>query len=55
VASRFQQLIFAISILLLLWYGTMADHELGHAIATYATGGTVSHLAVNSLSAQENR
>jgi hypothetical protein len=50
VAERFQQLTFAISILLLSWYGMMAVHELGHVIANYATGGTVIEVVLEPLS-----
>ena len=50
MAVRFKQLTFAISILLLSWYGMMAVHELGHVIATYATGGTVIEVVLEPLS-----
>jgi len=43
-------LIFAISVAMLSWYGMMAVHELGHVLATYATGGTVIEVVLEPWS-----
>ena len=50
MAVRFRQLTFATSVLLLSWYGMMAVHEVGHVIATYATGGRVIEVVLEPLS-----
>jgi hypothetical protein len=50
VSLLIQQLTFAISVLLLSWYGMMAIHELGHVIGTYSTGGTVLRVVLEPLS-----
>ncbi len=46
---RFNQLIFAASVVLLSWYGMMAVHELGHVVGAYATGGTVRRVFLEPL------
>ena len=45
--ARFHQLLFAVSIAALCWYGMQAVHELGHVLGAVSTGGTVQRVVLD--------
>ena len=49
MAARFHQVLLALSMLALCWFGMMAVHESGHVVGAWATGGTVNRVVLNPL------
>ena len=47
--QRIQQLVFAVSLVALCWFGMMALHELGHVMGAVVTGGTVRRVVLHPL------
>ena len=47
--SRFQQLLFAVSVVLLSWFAMMAVHELGHVAGAIVTGGSIERVVLHPL------
>ena len=47
--QRFHQLLFAVSLLALSWFVTMAVHELGHVVGALATGGSIERVVLYPL------
>ncbi|MBX3438686.1 MAG: M50 family metallopeptidase [Planctomycetaceae bacterium] len=47
--QRMRQILIMGSLLPLCWLGMMAVHELGHAAAAWATGGTVTKVVLHPL------
>ena len=48
--SRFNQLLFSLSVLAGCWLAMMGVHELGHVLGGFLTGGTVSRVVLHPLS-----
>ena len=46
---RFQQLLFAVSLVALSWFAMMAVHELGHVIGAFVTGGSIRRVVLYPL------
>ncbi len=47
--QRFQQLLFAVSLVALSWFAMMAVHELGHVIGAFVTGGSIRRVVLYPL------
>jgi Peptidase M50B-like len=47
--NRFHQALLILSFIPLCWIGMMAVHELGHVIAAWLTGGTVTKVILHPL------
>ncbi len=48
--NRFHQALLILSFIPLCWIGMMAVHELGHVIAAWLTGGTVTKVILHPFS-----
>ncbi len=47
--QRFQQLLFAVSLVALSWFAMMAVHELDHVIGAFVTGGSIRRVVLYPL------
>ncbi len=47
--TRFNQVLFAVSLTVLSWLAMMAVHEFGHVLGAFATGGVVERVVLHPL------